>query len=174
VLVVVLVVVLIIVANSDTASESSGCSSDGAPSNSSPLIGSTTTLASSAEAIFMDDFSSTDSGWQENGESPVGAHYWNGLFRICVEPSGDGSQNLSSPVNAESVYPTAPKSVEVSVDARKTTPLSENEAYGLVCRRSGNDSFYFFAISDGYVTIVEASSDRSVLHHVSGCIDTRD
>jgi hypothetical protein len=152
---VVLVVVLIVVANSDSASESSGCSSDGAPSNSSPLSGSTTTLASSAEVIFTDDFAGTESGWQQNGESPIGAHYGNGLFRICVEASGGGSQNVSSPENAESVYLAAPASVDISVDARRTTRPSEEEGYGVVCRRSGNDRFYLFAISDGYVTIAK-------------------
>lgn len=152
--VLVVAVVLVIVANSDTAPESSGCSSDGAPSISSPN-GSTTTLASSREAIFMDDFSGTDSGWQEYGESPVGAHYGNDVYRICVEPSGHGSQNLSSPENAERVYPNAPESVEISVDARRTTRTSDTEGYGLICRRNGNSSFYLFAVSDGYVTIAK-------------------
>jgi hypothetical protein len=122
--------------------------------NVSPPASHASPPASNASRIFEDDFSALGSGWRltENGRGL----YSNGAYRLAVPPSKDGSSPWTLPHNARSVYPQAPRSLAVAVDARSLSG-AEGTGYGIVCRASENGTAYAFGISgdDSFVTIAK-------------------
>jgi TIR domain len=99
--------------------------------------------------IFEDDFSSEASRWSSGQIA-------DGKYRLDfeTEPGTTGSSEVGVPRNASAVYPSAPGSISIEVDAQR---LSENDpqgAYGIVCRHGGGRA-YSFTIWGDHVAIAK-------------------
>src|SRR5829696_7507719 len=111
----------------------------------SPTGAAITTSPPTKAVIFKDDFSSRASGWEDDGSKRIGGHYSNGSYRIYL-----GSANESvgrAPLNASSVYPSAPPNLRIDVDARRLAG-GQDTGYGVGCRADANGNAYAFSIWD--------------------------
>jgi hypothetical protein len=124
-------------------------------------IGPQTTTGS---VIFEDNFSSQANGWDNAGAEPAGAHYANDAYRIYA---GSGSVQGGSPKGASSVYPSAPSSLSIEVDAQRLTG-EHNTWYGISCRLSADSTAsYVFLMGDGLFEIgKDSASGYRVLKRV--------
>jgi len=91
--------------------------------------------------LFQDDFSSTNSGWnQYRGDSYI-SEYSEGAYRILV---------YKKDVEAWALPGLNFSDVIVEVAGTSTDDL-ENNVFGVLCRYQDSENFYFFLISsDGY------------------------
>jgi hypothetical protein len=107
-------------------------------------------VSSSREsAIFEDDFSSRASGWTDEDNANGSSHYKNDAYRIHAKANqGQGGV----PESARTVYPTAPPSINIDVEARRIAGSPQTSRYGILCR-STEKSWYAFAVEDKQVTI---------------------
>ena len=96
------------------------------------------------DVIFQDDFSRDDSGWGRYADEDYSADYSDGAYTIKVH-----SPNMT----AWSRPHLDLANVLIRVEGvRKAGP--ENNVYGVICRYSDHENFYFFMIgSDGYAGI---------------------
>jgi hypothetical protein len=95
--------------------------------------------------LFFDDFSNTNSGWDQVQEADTVADYANGGYRLYVNDT-----NYLIWANPSKSFPGG---VRVEVDDTKAGGPDDN-AFGLICRYQDTDNFYFFLISsDGYAAI---------------------
>ena len=115
-----------------------------------------TTSPASKRIVFQDDFASRANGWDDAGRTRAGGHYTNDAYRVFAEPKE--STQLPAPRNAPSVYPSAPPSLGIEVDAKAFT-VPEGTAYGLACRVGQNESGYLFTVGDDYVNISKYGID---------------
>jgi len=138
--VVLLLLIVVIVANSNTTSPPTGAA--------------ITTSPATKAVIFRDDFSSRASGWEDTGSKRTGGHYKNGVYRIYAEPVTGGSSLGSAPVNASSVYPSAPPNLRIDVDARRLAG-GQDTGYGIRCRADANGNAYAFGIWDDSIQIAK-------------------
>ncbi len=91
--------------------------------------------------LFKDDFSKTDSGWSTANDADGINDYQDGGFRFLVNKVN--WYFWSNPGRSFS-------DVTIEVDGKKLAGPDEND-YGVICRYSDTDNFYFFTIgSDGY------------------------
>jgi hypothetical protein len=116
--------------------------------------------------IFQDDFSSQANGWEDTGSERAGGHFNNGAYRIYAErAAAQGGQ----PKNASSLYPSAPPSISIEVQAQRTEG-GQDTWYGITCRAAANSGLpaYVFEIGNGRVNIgkIDASRNYQVLKGV--------
>ncbi|MBA4380323.1 MAG: hypothetical protein C0393_06565 [Anaerolinea sp.] len=95
--------------------------------------------------LFSDDFSSTNSGWDQFQGDEYLSDYANGGYRIYVNTTQyDAWANPSR---------SFPGDVRIEVDATKIGGPDDND-FGVICRYQDIDNFYYFLISsDGYAAI---------------------
>ena len=119
------------------------CSALGGPEISAP---------GDPSALFSDDFSDPDSGWDRVQADEGVTDYDNGRYRIFVDQSQHdywANPGLSF------------TDVQVEADATKIGGPDDND-FGLVCRYQDNENFYAFLISsDGYYSIMKYSGGSS-------------
>ncbi len=98
-----------------------------------------------SNVLFSDDFSNTNSGWDQRQDTNYVSDYANGGYRLYVNDTDyDIWANPSK---------SFPGDVRVEVDATKAGGPDDND-FGLICRYQDTDNFYFFLISsDGYAAI---------------------
>jgi len=105
--------------------------------------------SSTESAIFEDDFSSRASGWTDVDSASGSSHYKDDAYRIYAKADqGQGGV----PESARTVYPTAPPSINIEVEARRIAGSPQTSRYGILCR-STEKSWYAFALEDKQVTI---------------------
>jgi hypothetical protein len=121
----------------------------------------TPTSSPTRRVVFEDNFASRSNGWDDAGSTRAGGHYKNGAYRVYAEPTGDGSTKGGAPRDASGVYPSAPSSLGIEVDA-KALAVPEDTAYGLGCRMAENGgvlSGYLFTLGNDYVSISKYGID---------------
>lgn len=95
--------------------------------------------------LFSDDFSNTNSGWDQVQEDDGVTDYANGGYRIYVN-----EVNYNMWANP---YKSFIGDVRIEVDATKIGGPDDND-FGVICRYQDVDNFYYFLISsDGYAAI---------------------
>ena len=108
------------------------------------------TSASTNDVLFQDDFSNSDSGWETGDYSGDTLSYLNGTYDIYSQSEGSvlwgvAGQNFTDLV--------------LDVDATQVSgPEDNNNAYGVYCRRTGedySDAYAFFISGDGYYSIIK-------------------
>ncbi len=104
-------------------------------------------------ALFQDDFSATDSGW-EIGEYEGGSVGYK-----------EGRYFVTSASNGSTMWGVANRSFDniiVEVDAIQVAAGPEdNNDYGIVCREQGNGDGYYLLISgDGYYSIMKSAEGQ--------------
>lgn len=95
--------------------------------------------------LFSDDFSSTNSSWDQFHGDDYVSDYANGGYRIYVKMTKyDAWANPSR---------SFPGDVRIEVDATKIGGPDDND-FGVICRYQDVDNFYYLLISsDGYAAI---------------------
>jgi hypothetical protein len=114
-----------------------------------------TIVVPDSAVILQDDFSDRDSGFKDVGEERIGGHYTDGAYTIYVE-AGDAGELAwgSAPENIDTLFPKAPPSVSVEVEAEKLAGGSHAaNGYGIFCRGEGEESDYAFILGRREVTI---------------------
>jgi len=107
----------------------------------------------SDEAYFQDDFSDPASGWELVNDEGGSADYFEGTFRIQVNPNVDPAQG------GRIFYWSNPKrifgDVRTEVDVTKASGGDTN-VYGVICGyQDANNFFALFISSDGYYGITK-------------------
>ena len=98
----------------------------------------------SGDVLLVDDFSKSDSGFNQQSDADATTDYLDGEYQIEVFTSNLNVWSVSGPKLADAV---------IEVNAH-TAGGSENNLYGVICRHQDDSNFYFFAISaDGYYAI---------------------
>lgn len=113
------------------------------------------------QILFQDDFSDSNSGWDQSQNDSYFTDYVNGGYRIYIIP-----ENYSAFANP---YQSFQNNVRVEVDATKVGGPDDN-AFGVQCRYQDVDNFYFFYISsDGYVGIgINNAGTKSIISNPDG------
>jgi hypothetical protein len=95
--------------------------------------------------LFQDDFSNVSSGWENFNDEQIGTmDYFDGFYRIRVQ--GDHNLLWAGPGLSFS-------DIRLETNMIKVIGTSD-DIFGLVCRASDHENFYFFVISsDGYYGI---------------------
>ena len=121
------------------------CSAPFSSSDSNEDPGNSGTVPDASGILFQDDFSSTSSGWTDLYRDDTGmTDYDQGGFRIQVLES-----NFDYWANP-GLYFT---DTVIEVDAAKIDGPEDND-FGLICRYSNLENFYFLILtSDGYYGI---------------------
>ncbi len=99
----------------------------------------------SGAVLFQDDFSNASSGWMDLNDEQIGImDYFDGYYRIQIQ--GDHNMLWAGPgLNFTDI--------RLEADMIKVVG-SPDDLFGLVCRATNQDNFYFFVISsDGYYGI---------------------
>lgn len=98
----------------------------------------------SSNVLFKDDFSSSNSGWDQVRADDGITDYENGVYRINVlVPDTDVWANPGLDFT----------DTQVEVDATKVGGPDDND-FGIICRYQDTDNYYYFIISsDGYYGI---------------------
>jgi len=114
-----------------------------------PMPTSTPSTGSGGTIIMEDDFSnSSHSNWPVGSSATSSTDYVNGWYRILIKKPhwivwGEAGQYLSD--------------VIVDVDVKKVSGKDEESDFGVICRETDADHFYYFAITgDGYYQIFRA------------------
>lgn len=107
--------------------------------------------ATEPAVVFQDDFSDTESGWDEWMDESCLGEYADGAYRIKVdETEYDCWVTLGRDLG----------DVTVEVKATKAGGPDVNE-FGIQCRYQDGENFYFFVVSsDGYYAIGKAVDDE--------------
>jgi hypothetical protein len=96
------------------------------------------------DVLLVDDFSNPGSGFTRQSDADAILDYVDGQYQI---------QLFTPNLNVWGVTEQKITDSAIEVNAR-TTGGSENNLYGVLCRREDDSNFYFFAISaDGYYAI---------------------
>lgn len=115
---------------------------------------SLSTLRSSSNILFQDDFSDTDKKWDQVTEPDRSTGYYDNAYRITVNTAD--SHVWANP-RAEDFT-----DVRIEVDATKNGGPDDND-FGIICRYTGENQFYYGVISsDGYYGIYKVTSDGAV------------
>jgi hypothetical protein len=162
--VVLIVVVAVILADSGTppAGGPSAGPSAGAATTSTR---STTTAPPAGEVVFRDNFSNRNGGW----EGDQGAGYAGGAYRIVAPPVAESGAG-SVPTKADSLNPTAPPRIRITVHGRRLPGSDRSMQYGIFCRSNGSTS-YLFSVGDDYVAIERWGSGYSKLKEAPQQVD---
>jgi hypothetical protein len=133
------------------------CSSGIGGGSSAPVANTivvpTSTPASTSKVLFQDDFSNTNSGWETGNYSGSTLSYLNGTYDIFSQDEGSILWGVANKSFTDLV---------IDVDATQVSgPDSNNNAYGVYCRRTGgdnSDAYAFFVSGDGYYAIAKITS----------------
>ncbi len=107
------------------------------------------------EALYSDDFSDADSGWDVYDDEDASAEYADGKFAITVKSSKWLAWANSNEVDLDDVV--------IEVNASMISGSEDNE-FGVICRYQDKDNFYYFIISaDGYAGITRMSGDDQTI-----------
>ena len=108
-------------------------------------------------AVFQDDFDSSDSGWGKDQRDQFSRGYADGTYFF----------ELYEPDWFAWAYPGGEfEDVSVEVDASLTSGATDGH-WGVICRHTDLDNFYYFAISaDGYYAIFRM--DQGFLKIITG------
>jgi len=110
----------------------------------SPISTPSSGGAQPSNVLFFDDFSNSNSGWDQVHDTNV-TDYSNGGYRIYVDET-----NYDIWANPSKSFPG---DVQIEVDATKTGGPDDND-FGVICRYQDTNNFYFLLISsDGYAAI---------------------
>ncbi|MEE9617491.1 MAG: hypothetical protein V3T90_10880 [Anaerolineae bacterium] len=106
-----------------------------------------------AGILFQDDFSDPDSGWEVGDYDTGSVGYKSGAY--FVTSAGDGN----------TMWGVANRSFDdlfIEVDTTQiSSPASNNNDYGVVCREQGDGAGYYMLISgDGYYAILVKAAGR--------------
>jgi len=105
--------------------------------------------------IFSDDFSRRASVWDDAGSEPAGGHYTNRAYRIRGEPvAAGGGAKQGLPRGASRVYPSAPRSLRIDVEARGLAG-GHGTGHGIFCR--ADQAFRTATMHSSYGTYVSRS-----------------
>ena len=101
--------------------------------------------ATDPNVLFQDDFSDTDSGWDQVDTDAGTTDYSDGSYRILVNQAQyDAWANPGQSFDGD---------VIVEVDATKNSGTDDND-FGVICHYQDVNNFYYFHItSDGYAII---------------------
>jgi hypothetical protein len=113
------------------------------------------------QILFQDDFSNTNSGWDQVQNDYGTTGYENGGYRINVtQASAYFFANPSQPLQND---------VRIEVDATKIGGPDDN-AFGIICRYQDVDNFYYFYISsDGYFGIgIDKAGTKTIISSSDG------
>ena len=103
--------------------------------------------------LFFDDFSDTNTGWDQVNESDYSTDYYQGAYRIFVNTAS--SDSWANP--GDQMF----DDVILEVDATKIAGPNDND-FGMICRYNDTKNFYNAVISsDGYYGITKVSSGTS-------------
>ena len=106
---------------------------------------------STNKVLFSDDFSGPNGNWDKYTDENMTTTYYENAYRILVN-----LQNYDAWANPDDLSFT---DVQVEVDATKNGGPDTND-YGIICRYSGLDSYYYGAIaSDGYYGIYKKTAE---------------
>jgi len=111
----------------------------------------------SGDALFADDFSKSDSGWNRQADADVTTGYVDGEYQIAI---------LAPNLNVWAASGRQLADVAVAADAR-TAAGPDNNLFGLICRYQDNKNFYFLVISsDSYFVVGKLKEGR--INYLSG------
>jgi hypothetical protein len=105
--------------------------------------------ATAGSVVFSDDFTGQAAGWTDARDDPTNGFYVDGAYHVHAPPRDDGGGEWSSPREAPAVYPSGPANIRVEVDARRVLGAEPTQAYGVLCRVSGDNFYSFTAGTDG-------------------------
>jgi hypothetical protein len=130
----------------------------GGGGNTQPTVGGG---SNGQQILFQDDFSNTNSGWDQAHTDIGSTDYENGGYRINVIQSD--AYFFANP------YQSFQNDVRIEVDATKIGGPDDN-AFGVICRYQDMDNYYYFYISsDGYVGIgMNIAGMRTIISDSSG------
>ncbi len=113
------------------------------------------------KALFQDDFSSVNSGWDRATNEYGTTDYADGGYRINIIQTD--SFFFANP------YKTFQNDVRIEVDATKTGGPDDN-AFGIQCRYQDVDNYYYFYISsDGYTGIgIDKAGTKTIISASDG------
>ncbi|MBE3067033.1 MAG: hypothetical protein IMZ73_06340, partial [Chloroflexi bacterium] len=127
-------------------------------SNTQPTAGGG---SNGQQILFQDDFSNTNSGWDQAHTDIGSTDYENGGYRINIIQSD--TYFFANP------YQSFQNDVRIEVDATKIGGPDDN-AFGVICRYQDVDNYYYFYISsDGYVGIgVDKAGTKTIISSSDG------
>ncbi len=165
----IVIVVLAIIAVKNLVSNGVGftpaeTSTPTATATHTPVPTSTPTqMPPTPSALFSDNFSSVNSGWgRYSGDDGI-TDYQDGAYRILVN-------DLNSYYWANPGYYFS--DTVVDVDATKIGG-SDNNDFGLICRHTDNQNFYFAVVaSDGYYWVGKFLEGEEILLDANGVLTT--
>lgn len=103
------------------------------------------------EVLFKDDFSNTNSGWDQVSTGNGVTDYESGAYRIFVNDI-----NTDTWANPGLTF----GDVQIEVDATKSGGPNDND-FGVMCRAISSTQYYFFIISsDGYYGIGKVNGEQ--------------
>jgi hypothetical protein len=110
--------------------------------------------AQPGEKLFWDDFSDASGNWPQVSGPNGNLGIANGAYRI---------QALSTHYEVLAAPRHTFRDVQVEVDATRQAGPEQN-LFGLICRSSNSEDFYFFAISsDGYCALGKIKNSKTTL-----------
>ncbi|MEK9161780.1 MAG: hypothetical protein AAB261_00630, partial [Chloroflexota bacterium] len=111
----------------------------------------------SGEAIFVDDFSKNDTGWNRQSNAEAYTRYLDGEYQMWILKSNLIVWTTHDPIVGDAV---------IQVAAR-TAGGPENNFFGVICRHQDDKNFYFFIISgDSYYGVGKfKNGERTLLHN---------
>ena len=117
-----------------------------------PVVHPTQSGGTSASGLpISDDFTNSNSGWEDGSYSDGSVGYGNGYYFVKVTTKGD---NLYGAAAANAIT-----DVVISVDAAQfDAPSDNNTGYGAVCRLqndNSNNGYYFRIGGDGRFSVVK-------------------
>jgi len=106
-----------------------------------------------ADALFRDDFSASDSGWEVGDYDSGSVGYKDGAYFVTSLGNGDTMWGVANRSFDDLI-------VEVDVTQVSAGPDNDND-YGVVCREQGDGDGYYMLISgDGYYAILVKAEGR--------------
>jgi len=121
------------------------------------LISACQTEPASGEAIFVDDFSKNDSGWNRQSNAEAYTRYLEGEYQMWILKPNLIVWTTHDPIVGDAV---------IQVAAR-TAGGPDNNFFGVICRHQDDKNFYFFIISaDSYYGVGKfKNGERTLLHN---------
>jgi len=109
------------------------------------------------EAIFVDDFSKNDSGWNRQSNAEAYTRYLEGEYQMWILKPNLIVWTTHDPILGDAV---------IQVAAR-TAGGPDNNFFGVICRHQDDKNFYFFIISaDSYYGVGKfRNGERTLLHN---------
>lgn len=114
------------------------------PATQPPAVATPATSIAPGPAVFRDDFSDPNTGWERFSSNAGSADYYRGHYRVYAE---------LPEIIAWGVANRAYSDVTLEVEATKVSG-TDNNYIGVICRYQDEDNYYLFAIqSSGYYAI---------------------